>query len=252
MIDRTLAQSCYGTENVSGKKITISCSGVSSEYTIVGVIKTGSGILQNMMGGFIPNFVYLPYTTMQNNAGTGNYTQIEVKLKPDHDYDAAGKDIVRRMERGGDLKGAYTVTNLARQKEGISNIIDIFTAVLTCVGVISLIVAGLNIMNVMLVSVNERTREIGIKKALGASKADIVIEFLIEALILTLTGCIIGVVSGLLVSWAGTALFGLTFAPELDIILLVFIFSAFIGAVFGIYPALKAARLDPVTALRTL
>lgn len=252
MIDRTLALSCYGTDNVTGKKMIINSGSSSSEYKIVGVIKTGSGLIQNMMGSYIPNFVYLPYTTMQNNLSSRNYTQIAVKIKDDVDSTNAGSSIIKTIERNSGTTGAYTVTDLSKQKENISNMINIFSLVLTCVGVISLFVAGLSIMNVMLVAVTERTREIGIKKALGAPRKYIVFEFLSESVFLTLIGCLVGIAAGMLVSLAGAYLIGLTLTPSFDIILNVIIFSVFVGAVFGIYPSLKAASLKPVDALRSI
>lgn len=252
MIDQTLARSCFGTEQVTGKRILINSGSTGTEYKIVGVIKTGSGLLQNMMGSYIPNFVYVPYTTMQENLNSRNYTQIAVKLKSDYDSETAGSTILKTIERGSPIKGAYTVTDLSKQKESISRIISIFTVVLTCVGVISLLVAGLGIMNVMLVAVTERTREIGIKKALGASRGDIILEFLTEAVILTLSGSGIGILIGLLLSWIGAALAGLTLTPSFAIMILVILFSLVIGVVFGIYPARKAAALKPVDALRAM
>ena len=251
MIDQTLAMSCYGSDNVIGKRIIINNGGTSAQYTIVGVIKTGSGILQNMMGNYIPNFVYLPYTTMQRNMNTDNYSQIEIKVKQGYDDNIAADNVVRTIERNTDTSGAYTLTNLAAQKESLRNIIDIFTVVLTLVGVISLFVAGLSIMNVMLAAVTERRREIGIKKALGASKSDIVIEFLMEAVILTLVGGIAGILLGMLISWAGALSLGLTLVPRIDIIIIVLLFSVFIGIIFGIYPAFKAASTTPVSSLRS-
>ena len=203
------------------------------------------------MGEYIPTFMYVPYTTLQNNLNTGNFSQIAVKVKPEMDSEEAGEKILKTMERNASVSGAYMITNLAKQKENINNIIQIFTWVLTCVGIISLFVAGLSIMNVMLAAVTERTKEIGIKKALGAPSKFIVMEFLLEAVMLTLLGSVIGIASGTLVSWIGAALLGLTLIPKADIMIAVLLFSLTVGILFGIYPALKAARLRPVDALRT-
>ena len=250
MIDSTLAESCFGTDRVTGKTMVINSGSTGSEYKIIGVIKTGGGILQNMMGSYIPNFVYLPYTTMQENLGSSNYTQIAVRLKENADSDSAAASIIKTLERSTGSKGAYTVTDLSKQKESISNLINIFTLVLTAVGVISLFVAGLGIMNVMLVAVSERTKEIGIKKALGAPKIYIVSEFLAEAALLTLMGSIVGIAFGTFVSWLGAVIVGLTLKPDFGIMLTVTVFSIVVGVIFGIYPAMKASKLKPVDALR--
>ena len=250
MIDRTLAQSYYGTENVVGKKILINSGSSGAEYEIVGVIKTGSGILQSVMGSYIPNFVYVPYTVMQNNIGTANFSQIAVKIKKSYDEETAGKNIIKMMERNANIQGAYSFTNMAQQKENITNIVNIFSAVLTAVGIISLFVAGLSIMNVMLSAVTERTREIGIKKALGATRGVIVKEFLLEAVILTVIGALTGILIGIIISLAGVSALGLTPAFQIDRMIEILIFSVGVGAIFGIYPACKASNLKPVEALR--
>ncbi len=250
MIDRTLAQAYYGTENVVGKKILINSGNSGAEYEIVGVIKTGSGVLQSVMGSYIPNFVYVPYTTMQNNIGTANFSQIAVKIKNAYDEETAGRNIIKMMERNSNMQGAYSFTNMAQQKENITNIINIFSSVLTAVGIISLFVAGLSIMNVMLSAVTERTREIGIKKALGATRSMIVREFLFEAVILTLIGALAGILAGEVISFAGVAVLGLTPVFQIDKMIEILFFSVGVGAIFGIYPAFKASNLKPVEALR--
>lgn len=251
LVDQKFANSNYGIDNIVGRKITVISNGISDEYKVVGVLKTGSGLLQNMMGTYIPNFVYIPYTTMQATAHSSNYSQIAIKTNNNIDSDAAGNDIIKTIERNSDMHNAYTVNNLAKQKENLNNILNIFTIILSSVGAISLLVASLNIMNVMLVSVTERTREIGIKKAIGASKKSIIMEFLFEAAILSLIGCVCGIFSGMIISAIGAMTLGLTFKPRIDIIIYTMVLSMATGIIFGIYPAVKASALKPVDALRT-
>lgn len=252
MVDQTFAKNYYGTENVIGKEIVINSGGKSQKYKIVGVLKTGSGLLQNVMGSYIPEFIYIPYTTMQQNLSSSNFSQIAVKVNKNYDNDIAGKNIIKTMERNSNINNAYSFTNMTKQKENIGNIINIFTLVITSVGIISLLVAGLSIMNVMLVSVTERTREIGIKKALGAPKKLIVAEFLFESVIITFIGGMIGILFGTAVSLIGTLLLGLTLTLRIDIMIKILLFSIIVGIIFGIYPAVKASNLKPVDALRTI
>ncbi len=250
MVDSKFAMTNYGTENITGKTITVSSGGNTDKYEIIGILKTGSGLVQNVMGSVIPDFVYIPYSTMQRNMSSNNFTQIVIKTRDDKNYDTLSDEVVRKIERSNNYKNAYNVNNLAKQKDSLDEIIDIFSLVLSAIGAVSLIVAGMNIMNVMLVSVKERTREIGIKKAIGARNIMIASEFLAESAIISICGGLLGIILGNSVMLLGGALFGLTIELQPDIIFMMLLFSAAIGAVFGIYPALKAANLEPVDALR--
>ncbi len=250
MVDSKFAETNYGTENITGKTITINNGGNTDTYEIVGILKTGSGLIQNVMGSVIPDFVYIPYSTMQKNMSSNNFTQIVIKTGDDESYEALSEEVVQKIERSNNYKNAYTVNNLAKQKDTLDGIIDIFSLVLSAIGAVSLVVAGMNIMNVMLVSVKERTREIGIKKAIGAKNSMIAAEFLAESAVISLFGGLFGIILGNAVMYIGGAISGLTIVPQVDIIVIMLIFSAAIGALFGIYPSLKAAKLRPVDALR--
>lgn len=250
MVDSKFAAANYGTQNIIGKKITINNGGNTDKYEIIGIIKTGSGLIQNVMGSVIPDFVYIPYSTMQKNMSNNNFTQIVIKTSDDESYEVLSEEVVEKIERSNNYKNAYNVNNLAKQKDSLDGIIDIFSLVLSAIGAVSLIVAGMNIMNVMLVSVKERTREIGIKKAIGAKSSMIAAEFLAESAMISLCGGLLGIIIGNAVMYIGGAILGLTIVPQVDIIFIMILFSAVIGAIFGIYPALKASKLKPVEALR--
>ncbi len=251
VVDQKFAENNFKEGNYKGKKIIINSGNSTDKYTVIGVIKTGNGLLENTMGGFIPEFVYIPFSTMQQNLSSNNFTQIIVKGKnSDTDYDKLGDNIIKTLERSSNRKNSYTAVNMAKQKQDMNSIIGIFSFVLSVAAAISLVVAGINIMNMMLISVKERTQEIGIKKSIGASDGIIVCEFLFEAAVINLIGCVTGLITGNLISFIFSVIFGLTFILRIDIIVLMLSFTFVLGVFFGIYPALKAASLKPVDALR--
>lgn len=251
MVDQNFSKIMYGRDNIVGKKISILCGNIIEDFEIVGITKTGSGILQNVMGEYIPNFVYIPYTTMQNATGKKSFDQIAVKVKDGVNVDIAGNDILQSLFRYNGISNGYHANNLSKQRQALSNIMNIVTIILSAVGTISLFVASLSIMTVMLVSVNERTKEIGIKKSIGASKYNIMLEFISEALFLSTIGCIAGSIIGVLVSYIGFWFFGMNLSININIIFSAVAFSIMTGVIFGAYPAFKAANLKPVDALRT-
>ena len=250
LVDEQFSEDVYQRSNMIGKDIRLQCGGIEQTFTVVGVIKTGTGLLQNVIGNYIPTFIYVPYTTIQASEGRENFDEIAVRIRPEDNPENIGKMIVRHLNTKKGTDGAFVSNNLAKQKAGLMQILNIVTSILSAVGAISLLVASLSIMTVMLVSVNERTREIGIKKALGATRGAIMLEFLFEAGLISLIGCVFGIGIGYLVSYIGAAYFHLELHIRADIMLLVIGFSVCTGIVFGVYPAYKASRLKPVDALR--
>ncbi|MCI1964718.1 MAG: ABC transporter permease [Oscillospiraceae bacterium] len=250
LVDEQFSKNAYHRSNMIGKTISFPCGGIEQDFTVVGVIKTGTGLLQNLIGNYIPTFVYVPYTTIQAASGQESFDEVAVKICSGDNAENVGEMIVKHLNLRSGTEGAFVSNNLAKQKDGLLQVLDLVTLILSAVGAISLLVASLSIMTVMLVSVNERTREIGIKKALGATRSSIMLEFLFEAGLISLIGCLIGIGAGFLISCAGASAFHVTFHIRIDIILMVTGFSVLSGSVFGVYPAYKAARLKPVDALR--
>ena len=249
MVDQNLAQSAYYRDNIVGKKINLCINGINEEFTVIGITKTGSGMLQSMMGSYIPTFVYIPYSTYQNSSGLSHYQQIAVRLQDETDVDAVSASIVKSLEQYKGYSGKYSAENLSKEKDGLNNLLDIVTLALTAISGISLLVASLSVMTMMLVSVHERTREIGIKKSIGASRSKIMLEFLVEAAVLSCTGNLIGTAFGMGATSIGAKVMGVSASFRMDIILITTIFSVVIGIIFGVYPAGKAAKLKPVDAL---
>ena len=244
----------FGKDNAVGHMITLTIKGNTQDFKIAGVIKTGSGLLQSAMGSYVPNFIYVPYTTVQHLTGAASYNQIITKADSCTDLSVLSRAIEKKLTAlNSESKESYKITNLAKQKESLTNILSIVTSILSAVSAVSLIVAGLSIMTVMLVSVGERKREIGIKKAIGAGRAVIVREFLSEALILSFTGCILGAVMSFFMVLAGGMLMNnSSLSADLKTVIVTCIISLLSGVVFGVYPALKASKLNPANSLRSL
>ncbi|MDR0986600.1 MAG: ABC transporter permease [Ruminococcus sp.] len=249
MVDEALAISSYKRSNIVGKKIDINFGTHYETMEVVGVVKSGVNVLQNMLSGFVPDFVYLPYSVMQTSLGTENFDEIAVKVTDAN----IGDSVAARIETNLSEEYEYasvSVENLLKQKDNMLDILSTVTLILSAVAGISLIVSGTSIMTVMLTSVTERTREIGIKKSIGADRLTIMFEFLSESAIITLIGAAIGLVSGLLLSLTACTIVGIAFSVSPAICIFTLIISVVIGGIFGAYPAYKAASLNPVEALR--
>jgi putative ABC transport system permease protein len=174
------------------------------------------------------------------------------------DTAAAIPDIIKQTQTlmrerrriGPGEKDNFTVQDLAQITQTIATVTGVMTMFVAAVASVSLLVGGIGIMNIMLVSVTERTREIGIRLAIGAREKDVLTQFLVEAVMMSVLGGVIGILLGLGFSYAGTSALNFPFIPSVTTVIIAFVFSACIGIGFGFFPARKAARLDPIEALR--
>ena len=217
------------------------------KYTVIGVL-TEQG---TSMGNNVDDMILIPLTTAvyfdEDTSISDIYIKVEDEDKIDMTSTLIGNYLRDTLLISSDY---YSVSSQDSMLDTMDSITDTLTLLLGGIASISLIVGGIGVMNVMLVSVTERTKEIGIRKSLGARKRDILIQFLIEALVLSLLGGLIGVVFGLGIGIV-VENFGLTFTASGSIILIAFLSSAGIGMIFGIFPAYRAACLRPIDALRT-
>ncbi len=249
MVDEAFAREVFGRENVVGQSLTMLYETGTAELRIIGVTATGSSLLQNVTA-LIPYMVYVPYTTQQTVTGMAYFDQIAVRLTADARSEETEAAIRRTLTRSGEPVGTLLTENLATQRERLDSLVDIVSLVLTAVSGVSLLVSGFGILTVMLSSVNERTREIGIKKAIGATRRRILLEFLAGALLLSLFGALLGLLLGGGVVLVGCLALGFPPVFPLDRLGIVFLLTLALGMVFGAYPAYQAAGLRPVEALR--
>jgi putative ABC transport system permease protein len=252
-----LKNDLFGDENPVGRKVRIK----KTTFKIIGVAEEKG--IQSFLN--MDEIVNMPITTAQEFLTGADYVRwIAVKVKDENLIDQTIEDIrLLLRERhniynpSGDLtKDDFKVVSQKETAEVLSQITSIFTIFLSCIAAISLVVGGIGIMNIMLVSVTERTREVGLRKAVGAREKDILLQFLFEAVLLTLIGGFFGIVLGVLISWGASVVFGRLlnaswgFLLPIDAVLLGTGVSIAIGLVFGMYPARKAAKLNPIEALR--
>jgi putative ABC transport system permease protein len=212
-------------------------------FRVIGVAKEQGG---GAMGGGQDTRVLIPYTTAQKLLSTQDVNMMAVKAT-DPDNIAQIQARVRQVLRPG-FGQDFSVFTQDQMLGIMGTLLGTLTYMLVGIAGISLIVGGIGIMNIMLVSVSERTREIGIRKAIGARTYDILTQFVIESIMLSVLGGIIGILIGVLGGWALSAVVPTTITPWA--IALAFFFSAGVGIFFGVYPAYKASKLDPIEALR--
>lgn len=196
---------------------------------------------------------YIPYSTMTRISDSIlDVTQFYVSAASEETLEYAEKAITEKMlERLGNDEDAFTVTDQSEIMEAMESVNDTMSLMLGGIAAISLLVGGIGIMNIMLVSVTERTREIGIRKAIGAGRGSIMLQFLIEALLVSMMGCLAGIgASWLILQIAGRLMPSMTFAMSMRVVWISVGFSGIIGVGFGLYPADKAARKKPIDALR--
>ena len=206
------------------------------------------------MGEDQDDVVYIPYTTaMERVQGVDYLRMVYVSANDDNGINRLQADIENLLRVRHNIKDSnlddFNIRNMQSIMETMQQTTSTLTLFLGAVAAISLVVGGIGIMNIMLVSVTERTREIGIRKALGATYNVIVTQFLIEAVVISLMGGIIGIIFGIGASQLISKFSGMSTVLSIPTIFLSFGFSIAIGLVFGVYPARKAARLNPIDAL---
>lgn len=254
VITENSAIALFGTTDVIGMSFDATLYGVTQELTIVGIRQDNASSLVNMMMGKPSIQVEVPLTVLGYNYGywIEDFEQFYIIADGSEYSSDIAKEAVNILENKYNVRGESQIlvqsfTDVSAQFDSILSIITLF---ISFVAAISLLVGGIGVMNIMLVSVTERTREIGIRKALGARTGSILLQFLAEAGIITLMGGLVGIVLGILGANVVCSIAGVTARTQVSTILGATIFSSAVGIFFGIYPARKAAKLSPIEALR--
>ena len=242
VIGLTTAEDLFNKDNPINKEISIN----GEKYTVIGVLQDkGSSVM-----GDSNDIVIVPITTLMRQNSTNVINTITVQASSAEESALAKENIQSYLLDYFEDEDSYQVFSQDEMLETISEVTGMLTAMLGGIAGISLLVGGIGIMNIMLVTVTERTREIGVRKAIGAGRGNILIQFLIESSVLSGVGGIIGAVLGIIASYTISNMMGISYVVNIPLILGAFIFSLSVGVFFGLYPANKASKLKPVDALR--
>ncbi|MEM5948295.1 ABC transporter permease [Spirochaetia bacterium 38H-sp] len=252
VIGPDLARFLFGRTNVTGETLQIG----AQLYTVAGVTETRNSQTEFLSDGTGNMSVFIPYTILEKLSTGTSSRKYRIYLMDFDTVEDAKKASVHikdyLIKRYGLLrdKERFRVEQLSSYVEMIDRILSIISLIVTVIAAVSILVGGLGIMNIMLVAVTERTREIGIRRAIGAKKKDILIQFLIEAVVLCLIGGGSGLFLGLLIAWIVCAILSWSFFISSLIVFSAITGASALGIIFGLYPSYMAARLMPVEALR--
>lgn len=241
VIGTYIAKEVFGGDAL-GKSIQIT----GTPYEVVGILEEQDDSTENSSD----NCVYIPYTLASYTNRTSTVSSYVVYAVDQEKVEEAVLLLEALCDKDIGDSDYYTVTSMKSMADSVTDILDKMELMLIAIAAISLVVAGIGIMNIMLVSVTERTREIGIRKSLGAKQKDILSQFVIEAGMLSCLGGVIGIIVGSLLAILAGKLLGMDILPTSTSIVVSFTVSAMIGVFFGYMPAKKAAKLNPIDALR--
>ena len=252
VLGKTVSENLFPNTDPLGQRIRVS----GTSYEIIGILGSKG---QSGMGADQDDIILAPLQTVKRRLSgrqgrPDTVNQISIKAETEEAITQAQEDIENLLRQRhriqvGDADD-FTVQNLNSIAAAAQQATQTFTALLAAISAVSLLVGGIGIMNIMLVSVTERTREIGLRKALGARRDDILHQFTLEAVALSVAGGIVGLILGVLIAWGVTSAAKLPLILGAESALMAIGFSALVGVGFGAYPAWRAARLDPIEALR--
>ena len=252
VISESGARKLFGTTNVIGLTINLTLYDVTQELRIVGVRSDDTAALLNTSNGDVS--IELPINMLSAAYGfyLEDFDSVMIISEGNEYCSQVAADAIRVVETRHNIRGEnlIQVQSFAEQMDEINSMMSMVTLFVVFVAAISLLVGGIGVMNIMLVSVTERTREIGIRKSLGARTSSILVQFLSESAIITLLGGIVGIILGVAGAVAVCGAMGFSASIHLSTVLGASLFSSAVGIFFGLYPAKRAAKLSPIEALR--
>ncbi len=252
VVDDMFIEKYFKNKEGLGETITLSAGNKRTKLKIVGIVSSESNFMGDVIDyNMFPADIYLPISTVQSIFYNYPYlNNITASVYEENQLKSAGKSIISALERKKKNKDIYISISSADQQKAFGQILGVVSMVLLVIAVITLIVGGIGIVNILLVSVTERIREIGIRKALGAQKSDIIMQFVTESIIMTGISGIIGIIMGILAGSIISKVIGIPPIVDFKVSILALAGSVLLGLLFGVYPAKKAADLDPIESLR--
>jgi putative ABC transport system permease protein len=253
VVDEYFANRYFKRLDIVGETVTLKTTwGKLVNMNVVGVIKSYGELYASMLDNEnVPAIVYVPITTLQSIYFNDKVLQsIDVSTEEEDGLKELGDRIVKALEMKRGKSDLFYAQSSQDIQKVVSNVLGVVSSILLVIAIITLIVGGIGIVNILLVSVTERIREIGIRKALGAQKMDILLQFITESIIMTGISGLIGIILGVLAGNIISQLISIPPVVDIPVIIGAFLGSVALGLIFGVYPAKKAADLDPIESLR--
>lgn len=259
VINNTTAEKVFGYDNAVGQKVSIKTRLGTQKYTVIGILENSTAQMESINSNAYPESITMPVSTLMALYGEKYINGLTINVADKNAVTESSQQILNILEKthGNEGKNLYYLNDPSSMLDQINSTLSMVTMFIGFVAGISLLVGGIGVMNIMMVTVTERTKEIGIRKSIGARNSDIRVQFISEAIILTSIGGVLGILFGVfggdgIAKLIPEDVFGVALTSVISFKAVIFAFgiSSIIGIVFGVYPADKAAKLNPIDALR--